>query len=437
MSFCSDLTDKMRTLINPEIKVSGDMDYPEVYIPLNNKEVIEKVKEFMFERGYVHQDCGQSNDLQYMICTFKKGLNYKPNTLKINERQLKKLVKESVVKFLKEEIVARHASDRKPWEFTPGDTKFNYMLLSRLQTDCDYFLGYGNRYEKDLWAGNVNDHIEMMKKIWNGFEEKPEWLSMEQIEDYERKMKNNNTNNDIDGMKINETQLRKIIKESLSEYIGEDQLMSGFDISPYNNHENNWNDKLSHSARSLFLIAQNDREICDIKNAIVKSLSKKNTESLSIEKLANSSVMEKICSLAVKLEITGGGERPTTSDRKQFKEFYANYILTTDLPQYIEDQQEKSIDNIVNENIKRVLKENKYSNPVTKWIYWCFNYHRPEEFIEALVGSKEHHLYQHFLDKFNHLCKRYGSDAAMNRFFVELDETWRQRLLDYVEKSYF
>lgn len=301
MSFCSDLTDKMRTLINPEIKVGGDMDYPEVYIPLNDKEVIEKVKEFMFERGYVHQDCGQSDDLQYMICTFKKGLNYKPNTLKINERQLKKLVKESVVKFLKEEMVARHASDRKPWEFTPGDTKFNYMLLSRLQMDCDYFLGNGNRYEKNLWAGNVDDQIDMMKKIWNGFEEKPEWLSMEQIEDYERKMKNNDTNNDIDGMKINESKLRKII----------------------------------------------------------------------------------------------------------------------------------------NESIQQVLKETKYSNPVTKWIYWCFNYHRPEEFIEAMVGSKDNHLYQHFLNKFNHLCKIYGSDAAMNRFFVELDEEWRQKLLEYVEKSYF
>jgi N-methylhydantoinase B/oxoprolinase/acetone carboxylase alpha subunit len=95
------------------------------------------------------------------------------------------------------------------------------MLLSRLQMDCNYFLGNGNRYEKHLWAGNVDDHIEMMKKIWNGFEEKPEWLSMEQIEDYERKMKNNDTNNDIDGMKINESQLRKIIKESFKKVLNE------------------------------------------------------------------------------------------------------------------------------------------------------------------------------------------------------------------------
>ena len=96
MSFCSVLTNKMRTLINPEIKVGGSIDYPEVYIPLKNKEVFEKVKNFMFERGYVYQDCGQSNDLQYMICTFKKGLNYKSNVTKINESQLRNIIKEAI-----------------------------------------------------------------------------------------------------------------------------------------------------------------------------------------------------------------------------------------------------------------------------------------------------------------------------------------------------
>lgn len=161
--------------------------------------------------------------------------------MKINETQLRNTIKESVVKFLREEMVARHASERNhqhQWKFTPGDTKFNYMLLSRLQMDCDYFLGNGNRYEKNLWAGNVNDHIEMMKKIWNGFEEKPEWLSMEQIEDYERKMKNNNTNNDIDGMKINESQLRKIIRESINEIRTKKQPKTG----KIQNKEGKWVD---------------------------------------------------------------------------------------------------------------------------------------------------------------------------------------------------
>jgi phage terminase large subunit-like protein len=73
------------------------------------------------------------------------------------------------------------------------DNKFNYMMLGRLQTDCDYYLGNGNRSERVLWAGNIDDHIEEMKKIWNSLPKdgKPEWLSMEDIKNYENKMKNN------------------------------------------------------------------------------------------------------------------------------------------------------------------------------------------------------------------------------------------------------
>jgi len=69
--------------------------------------------------------------------------------------------------------------------------KFNYMMLSRLQSDCDYYLGYGNRSEKNLWADDVDKHIAEMKRLWNGFPEdkKPEWLSMDEILEYEKKMK--------------------------------------------------------------------------------------------------------------------------------------------------------------------------------------------------------------------------------------------------------
>ena len=71
--------------------------------------------------------------------------------------------------------------------------KHTYMMLSRLQSDNEYFLGYGNRNPKQLWAGNVDDQIAEMKKLWNQLPEdgKPEWLSMEDIEEYEMKMKNN------------------------------------------------------------------------------------------------------------------------------------------------------------------------------------------------------------------------------------------------------
>lgn len=68
-------------------------------------------------------------------------------------------------------------------------SEYDYMLLSRLKSDCDYFLGNGNRYEKHLWAGNVDDQIAKMKELYNKLPEKPEWLTMEDIENYEKEMK--------------------------------------------------------------------------------------------------------------------------------------------------------------------------------------------------------------------------------------------------------
>ncbi len=63
-----------------------------------------------------------------------------------------------------------------------------YMLLSRLQSDCDYFLGFGIGNIKHLWAGNVPEHIFEMKKLWNELTVKPEWLSFEEILNYEKEM---------------------------------------------------------------------------------------------------------------------------------------------------------------------------------------------------------------------------------------------------------
>jgi hypothetical protein len=62
------------------------------------------------------------------------------------------------------------------------------MLLSRLQQDCEYFIGHGYGVEKHLWAGSVEAQIAKMKELWNELSVKPEWLSLEEIEEYEKKM---------------------------------------------------------------------------------------------------------------------------------------------------------------------------------------------------------------------------------------------------------
>ncbi|UUD44616.1 LPD11 domain-containing protein [Bacillus pumilus] len=67
---------------------------------------------------------------------------------------------------------------------------FRYQLLSRLQSDCRYYLGNGGRNKKKLWAGDEKRHINTMKKLWNSFsiDDKPEWLTWEDILALEVKM---------------------------------------------------------------------------------------------------------------------------------------------------------------------------------------------------------------------------------------------------------
>lgn len=69
------------------------------------------------------------------------------------------------------------------------NSEFQYKMLDRMKSDCEYYLGYGNRSTKYLWGKSVEKHIESMRRIWNKLEEKPAWLSMEQIDEYEEKMK--------------------------------------------------------------------------------------------------------------------------------------------------------------------------------------------------------------------------------------------------------
>ena len=92
------------------------------------------------------------------------------------------------------EILQKIKASNINFEFSAGGKvdSFSYRMLDRLRTDNDYFLGNGNRSEKHLWAGNVDAQIAEMKRLWNYLPQKPEWLSMEEILEYERKMKTPN-----------------------------------------------------------------------------------------------------------------------------------------------------------------------------------------------------------------------------------------------------
>lgn len=63
--------------------------------------------------------------------------------------------------------------------------RFEYMMLSRMQMDCNY---YTTKQQFDnAHATTWEQHIQKMKELWQKFPEdlKPEWCSWEKILEYE------------------------------------------------------------------------------------------------------------------------------------------------------------------------------------------------------------------------------------------------------------
>ena len=69
------------------------------------------------------------------------------------------------------------------------EQSYRYQLLSRMQSDCKYFLGNGCGGSR-LWGETIDKHIEYMKELYNLIDIKPEWLTMDEINQYEHDMKN-------------------------------------------------------------------------------------------------------------------------------------------------------------------------------------------------------------------------------------------------------
>ena len=72
--------------------------------------------------------------------------------------------------------------------------KFDYMLLDRMRTDCEYFMTYGGRNVKFLWAKDVDEQIEKMWELWHKC--RPQWLTNKQLKDIEKRMKGLNHGTD-------------------------------------------------------------------------------------------------------------------------------------------------------------------------------------------------------------------------------------------------
>ena len=69
------------------------------------------------------------------------------------------------------------------------NNKFNYMMLSRLQMDMNYYLNRDTpayKIEKHLWAGNLKDQIKEMKRLFDVIPIKPDWITLNEIKQYEK-----------------------------------------------------------------------------------------------------------------------------------------------------------------------------------------------------------------------------------------------------------
>jgi len=67
-----------------------------------------------------------------------------------------------------------------------------YLFLGRLHMDANQFIMDGSFcYGKEhrLFSGSVEEHIKDMRALWDFCPEIPEWLTLEELEELEGKMR--------------------------------------------------------------------------------------------------------------------------------------------------------------------------------------------------------------------------------------------------------
>lgn len=71
------------------------------------------------------------------------------------------------------------------------------------------------------------------------------------------------------------------------------------------------------------------------------------------------------------------------------------------------------------------------------WVMWCFNYDCPETFIRHMCEKTgKERFKEHLIKKWNYVYETYGNHAAMSVFYTELDEGFKNALVDYAFNVY-
>lgn len=92
--------------------------------------------------------------------------------------------------WIKEEGFAIKETDKDLKELLNGDETFRYLMLGRLQSDCEYSLAYWNRKTDRLWTHSCDKQIKAMIALYNSFDEdeKPIWCTLNDIKSYKDEM---------------------------------------------------------------------------------------------------------------------------------------------------------------------------------------------------------------------------------------------------------
>ena len=103
-----------------------------------------------------------------------------------------------------------------------NDEKFRYMLLDRMKTDCEYYLGNGNRNKEKLWSRDENDHIKNMISLYRSFGVKgqPEWLSVTDLNYYSKELTSKNIDEIMDETIKNNKEEKAFLKKNNELFTG-------------------------------------------------------------------------------------------------------------------------------------------------------------------------------------------------------------------------
>lgn len=97
-------------------------------------------------------------------------------------------------------------------EIKSRSVDFQFTMLGRLLSDCKYYLGAGNKYAPNLWAWNERDQLDIMRELCAVL--KPDWLTLEQIDELEKQMINPEQPRRADGLTIRPKNFKRCKNEN-------------------------------------------------------------------------------------------------------------------------------------------------------------------------------------------------------------------------------